>query len=864
MTTRRYDLNTGIETSSTPTVSDPSTSTDIMSKGYADTTYARRQYWGHAVADTTALKALGTTGDAQRYDLQVILKDDDNTLWKFDSSSSATEDGISVIQPTTGTGRWLAVSGGSGGSGGGASGLEALQNKMEAETFGIATREVDNSVSNSTKDIPYHTFFTGYLIENYTSGGASVKAVWNPIVIYDSDKNYDSITNWAVVGAGATLAATAGSTKVGSNHFSFDKNGTAVDASIRHTLAAQTLNVGGNYRVWFWVDMPSVTGLSNVHLKIMGAATTDFSRWNLTTDYAGNAIATGYNLFFVDIKNTAASTTGGTAWTTSQLARYVEIGVTTSSAGQTYTGIKFAGLWFSHGDIANVNFNGSEMTGFDTSNKNNFVLDVSNTRYDGVLTLDSTVAQNYTAGISNSDACKLQRSTLTWSTGGSIGFDSTLSSGAISLAQEVRLVKQFRESLSGNVSAFVDMYSPQVYKVTAVGASTIDVEDPANTSANLLNGDSIHIFERIANAGEVTFALRATRAMTAGASHSSGTTTLTVTTTSIAVGDYVAKQHLDVKASLVGKSVDESFTTMSYDTTPNGVQLIDQGRAVPNPNYVWGMWDLGNANETLARQDRSGNGKHLVKVGSPNYTSDFKRGRYSITGLTTANYFRAPASTSGEMDGSGEQVQYSFWVYFDTAVAGDRQCVSQFQSNGGGTYFGFNCLITGSAATMSSRFYATSGSPSSTLSTSNSMSNGTWNHVVLQVESSVTQKIYLNGTLSSTTAAGISTGHATAPAFYLGNFQDGATIDSSISGGTNTGMKLADLITWRGGPLLTQAQVNAIYNAGAPVPTGFYPVVRNEYSLTGQSGQKLSMKATMSRSTTAVSPQILDLGAIKT
>jgi hypothetical protein len=78
------------------------------------------------------------------------------------------------------------------------------------------------------------------------------------------------------------------------------------------------------------------------------------------------------------------------------------------------------------------------------------------------------------------------------------------------------------------------------------------------------------------------------------------------------------------------------------------------------------------------------------------------------------------------------------------------------------------------------------------------------------------------------------------------------------------GLRIADAIIWRDGPLLTQAQVNAIYNAGAPVPTGFYPVVRNEYSLTGQSGQKLSMKAALSRSTTAVSPQILDLGAIKT
>lgn len=48
--------------------------------------------------------------------------------------------------------------------------------------------------------------------------------------------------------------------------------------------------------------MPSITNLSSIYLKIMGAATTDFSRWNLTTNYLGGALATGYNLMFVDIK----------------------------------------------------------------------------------------------------------------------------------------------------------------------------------------------------------------------------------------------------------------------------------------------------------------------------------------------------------------------------------------------------------------------------------------------------------------------------------------------------------------------------------------------------------------------------------
>jgi len=128
MTTRRYDLNTGIETSDVPTVSDPSADSDIMSKGYADTTYAVRANWGHSVADATALKAIGTTGANMRVDQQVRLKDDNSSIWKFDSGSSATGDDVTVIQPTTGTGRWLLVTSSSSSTGSSGSGINYITN----------------------------------------------------------------------------------------------------------------------------------------------------------------------------------------------------------------------------------------------------------------------------------------------------------------------------------------------------------------------------------------------------------------------------------------------------------------------------------------------------------------------------------------------------------------------------------------------------------------------------------------------------------------------------------------------------------------------------------------------------------------
>jgi hypothetical protein len=143
------------------------------------------------------------------------------------------------------------------------------------------------------------------------------------------------------------------------------------------------------------------------------------------------------------------------------------------------------------------------------------------------------------------------------------------------------------------------------------------------------------------------------------------------------------------------------------------------------------------------------------------------------------------------------------------------------------------------------------------------MSNGSWNHIVGQFKGTVIQTVWLNGVKTTNSSpAAISGAVANNGNSLIIGAHD--PTPSVATGEPITGMKMADLLLWRGGSVLTDAQILALYNAGAPVPTGFFPVVRNEYSLTGQSGQKLSMKATLSRSTTAVSPQILDLGAIKT
>lgn len=855
--TRSYDFVTGPQTSTAPTPGTPTTDNDFLSKGYADDTYAKLQYWGDPVADTTALKAVGT---ADRFDQQVRLKDDNQTLWKFDSGSSATEDGTTVIQPTSGTGRWLIASGTGGGTGGSASNVEALETQNDLVSQGYYSKPMDNSIRASGAEIPVHTYFTGYLIENYTSGGSSIKVVWNPIVLNDSDKDYDSATGYSATGAGASLSATAGSNKVGSNKYTFDKNGTAVEAGVRYDRGAQTLNVGSNYRVWFWINLPSITNLSNVGLRMYADTTSNYRTFTKTTDYAGSALAVGWNLIFVDVST--GGTASGSGWTSASLSRYQEIFVTTSSAGQTYTAILLDGIWFSHGDISSWAPKYLEFTCADTSNKNDFKIDSATTFQDGVVTLASTVAQNYTAGISVAAAAKFYRSSLSWSQSGLIGFNTSLTSGTIATEEELRLTRILRESLSANYVAYVDMYTPQIYKVTAVGGSTIDVADSEDHHLNLLNGDSVHIFTTRYSAGEPYFTLLATRSLTANSSASGGTTTLTLTTTSIAVGDYVVKQHLSTSLSVVSSSANESFSAMSYDTTPNGAQLIGS-RAYPYPSFVYAHSWLGATSESIALRDQSGNNRGLSKTGTPSLSDSFKAGKFSYSGATTGNYISLPSGSASTLNASSVHslVQFSIWVYFDATLASDREIFNAWSFHGGADYRGWKVYIAPSESRFTLNYHNSAAAPASTLVTGN-MSNGSWNHLFAQIKGGSVQTMYLNGVLNSTTAGTISGAIPSTQTSIVGLRTD-APSSGTIAPGT--GLKFADLIVWSGAPQMGQAEVNYLYNASNPQFFGYNPaVLRNEYSATGQSGQRLSLKGKLTRSTTAVSPYILNAGVIKT
>ena len=66
-------------------------------------------------ADNTAVKAISA---ADRANGQILFNYGTDKFYKFDSASSATDDDDLVLQPTVGTGRWLAITSGGGGASG--------------------------------------------------------------------------------------------------------------------------------------------------------------------------------------------------------------------------------------------------------------------------------------------------------------------------------------------------------------------------------------------------------------------------------------------------------------------------------------------------------------------------------------------------------------------------------------------------------------------------------------------------------------------------------------------------------------------------------------------------------------------------
>ena len=840
---REYEFVTGIETSTTPDPATPSADTDSISLGYLN----ELSYWGASVASYAALRALDA---AQRRDYQTRKVQVGGAQdWYFDDSSTATDDGAAILKPddlgALDPGRWLIVPGGSGGGGGGgASGLESLIQKLENERFNEFTDPLDNSVGLSGAAPQDIAAIEGNLIEDATSSDTTLILSWDTKFLNDSDKNVDATTNWAVGSAGASLT-TSVTRKVGATSLQYDKNGSSTTAYIEYDRGSANLYINSNSRLLCWVNLPSITQLTNVFVTLVDNAANSRT-WPITTVEGGGGLAIGWNLISVDLSDTTGTTTGGSGVTINTALRYVRVGVTTSVAGQTYTAILVDGPWFSARYANKYGFTGAQVSLFNNSTSESVVIDSANTRFAGTLTLAAGTANAYTAGFSNTDRARVKRTTLTATGDDTYSFNNDGSfSGAITLQQSIRAAVFARGTVSGDLKAFIDTYPTQSYVVTGVSGSNIDVEDSANQSANLVSGDTVDVFAPLYADNGTNYTLRQTTTLSGNSSHLSGTTTCPLTTPgSIAVGDILCKR-LVTSAEYTVTGSNESFGSMTLKSTPDGIQLVNMGADYPNRDYVWGHWFLGASNDADALKNRYGVAPSFTKIGSPNLSASTLKTRFGITGMNSAsNYLQISAADSNAVSGDSTdttRLAGSIWVNI-TNDSTQRAIVSRFVTLSGWAIFkNSSNQIVLRLADGSVNDYVTA-----------TVTATGWYHIAWDfADNSGSAKVWVNGTQYN-----LSTGNCGDAVTFL-------YVGSTAGIGTTASTDIFfDYILWRNAPELTSSQVNRIYNGGNFNPVGVSQIQRYVYENTGLSGQRLAVRAALSRTTTAVRPAISKMGII--
>ena len=373
--------------------------------------------------------------------------------------------------------------------------------------------------------------------------------------------------------------------------------------------------------------------------------------------------------------------------------------------------------------------------------------------------------------------------------------------------------------------------------------------DPVNQIANLVSGDTIHFFRPQKVDGKIKYRHIATRALSANATHLSGITTITPSSVAgIVSGDLALKRHLSTaQISSVGELDAEAFGNLTAVTDPDGVQLVQNGMNYPYREYVWAHWKLGGSSSAEGARAIVGDANRSLNiVGTPNTRAEGYLARpYACNTAIGSGFELTSAASLGLYVRGTSSVQYSFWYYHSGAASAFRALVARATSSATNGYF----------------IYVGTGTKNLTLIVDGGIYTlGTfpgvgWHHVLVSLTHAAPSYAYINGVIGPTPTIS----HAADPTynFYVG----------TLSGYTSAmdGARMLDLVAWSGAPMMTSADAWSLYNGGLMRVVGQDgPVLRYTYENAGLNGQKYSIKAGLTRTTTAVRPMIFDFGSIKT
>lgn len=700
-----------------------------------------------------------------------------------------------------------------------------------------------NSVTNSFTT-PTSTYQC-YLLENYTSTTTNIKLCVNPKFVNNSDKFTDSISGWTAATDGSTFAVGATNKKTGTGAFTFTKATGATTAQISRTAPGESVFENAYLYFWFLSNSGISGTLANVYVRA-GVDSSNYTTWTTTVDASNTTISTSQVLLRFDLSNTSGTSNTGTGWTTATPLSYFAAGITTDASGDTPT-VYFDSFLLadSSGKYANL---GEELTIYDASNRDSFVIDSSNSLFNGSLTIAAAMSNSYSAVA----ATVVKRNTMDTSSLYFSGFTQGLS-GNIAKTQEVRIRRQLPVSISNqNFKAYTSFVTSEAFNVMIVTTNTsIGVYSQTDVSARWLSGRVIVVSQTVGdgNGGSQYIPRTTTYTLTGNATYSGSTLTLPLAsnTTGITVGDLVFKKQTDCKISVATTSGNESFQSMTRDR----VEILNFGVPYLNPTKIWAQYSLSGSDgyKNLFPGGGLSAGTNLSVTGTLSTYNQFNAARFGTSGYSDGNYQSLSYADllSADSGVGSVDIAVSFWFKGPNVDGSNRYII---ENRNAGDSQGWAVRLSAAANKVTFRVNSTN------VSTSNTYTPGVWSHVYIYFKQNTAGTMYLNGVATDLGAISLSNSGGTP--IYVGR-------DTS-TGSAASSTTLSDLVIWTNpGVSLTQAEVSSVYSGGNPTTFGASTAFKDRWSILAQTGQKISAKATLDRVAGDTDTPILwSFGAVKT
>jgi len=694
-------------------------------------------------------------------------------------------------------------------------------------------------------DSIYDSYYTAYssqmawqqalLLENISAGATLIRMAAN--AISPADTYSDATTGWSIFNQAVSLAINTATKKVGpTGSIMFSKASGGTITMLSRTPTAKSLQ--NNLKHVFWMNFPqTVSGASQIFFRL-GSDSSNYMEWQFNTSgtptESGTSIQVGWNLFLQDCST--GGTVVGTGWTNSQTPAYYSIGFYGQNTS-SFSGILIDGLFFGDSSTSGIQL-GNELSIYNTSTKDNVILDaVNSTKTTGTLFLSSGISNSYTAD----NTTFLQRSTV----GATGAFIATIPGASVmagSVAEHRQTLKLQDSAAASNVEGFIDYYQNYFYPIVSVASgASANIVINAGSDIHTFYGTSavIDIFQPLGDSNGNPFYKQRTGAtyiVNGSATNSSGFITVPMNgVSSIIAGDYAIKRCVDLQLSTTASGANESFSSMPVQR----VEVINPALYIPDFTHLYGYWDLSGSGGNTNKIPNS-SGSNMTITGSvTQINNNYYNGKTSSGTFSTSNFINLPNAQplSGNSTDTPNGMAVSIW--FKAPQSSASRTLIAFNGNTlNGHYLTTNTsnqIILGHSSTAD--ITASSGAWQANV----------WTHVYYYINASTpTESMYVNGVFIGSASTGYSSPGALSGEIGLSGTGSNAMTDGYI----------ADIIIWRSGAILSQAQINSLYNNGIPPIYYGANIFRNRYLSSNVTASQLEAKAILTQSTTSESTSL--------